>query len=41
MSLAALVIERLKKGDDIIECENCGRILYWGNKADGDAKSAV
>jgi len=41
MSLAALVIERLKKGEDIIECENCGRILYWTNRSDGDAKTAV
>ncbi len=41
MSLAALVIERLKKGDDIIECENCGRILYWPNKTDDDGQNAV
>ncbi|MGI6189321.1 MAG: hypothetical protein GX041_05005 [Clostridiales bacterium] len=30
MALAALVLERLKRGDKIIECENCGRILYTG-----------
>jgi predicted nucleic acid-binding Zn-ribbon protein len=30
MRLAALVIQRLKEKQRIIECENCGRILYLG-----------
>jgi predicted nucleic acid-binding Zn-ribbon protein len=34
MTLAALVLERLKKENGIIECENCGRILYLGRKTD-------
>ncbi|HHU48410.1 MAG: zinc ribbon domain-containing protein [Caldicoprobacterales bacterium] len=29
MSLASLVIQRVKDGKKIVECENCGRILYY------------
>jgi len=29
MSLASLVVQRVKDGDRIVECENCGRILYY------------
>jgi len=32
MALAALVLEKLKQENSIIECENCGRILYVGAK---------
>ena len=28
MSLASLVVQRVKDGKRIVECENCGRILY-------------
>lgn len=29
MSLASLVVKRVKDGNRIVECENCGRILYY------------
>lgn len=29
MSLASLVVQRVKDGKRIVECENCGRILYY------------
>jgi len=29
MSLASLVIQRVKERDTVVECENCGRILYY------------
>jgi predicted nucleic acid-binding Zn-ribbon protein len=31
MALAALVLEKLKQEGSIVECENCGRILYSGS----------
>jgi len=29
MSLASLVVQKVKDGNQIVECENCGRILYY------------
>ena len=29
MSLPSLVMRKLKEGEKLIECENCGRILYY------------
>lgn len=30
MSLPMVVIKRIQNSDDVVECENCGRILYTG-----------
>jgi len=31
MKLPSLVVDSIKGGDDIVECENCGRIIYVVN----------
>jgi len=32
MSLASLVIQKVKEQNAVVECENCGRILYAGSR---------
>jgi len=29
MVIPSLILKEVKKGQEIIKCENCGRILYW------------
>ena len=33
MALASLVVQKVKDKNGVIECENCGRILYSGAEA--------
>jgi predicted nucleic acid-binding Zn-ribbon protein len=41
MSLRPQVMSEIRRGEDIITCDNCGRILYWVPTESLQADSAV